>query len=169
MIAARDLLIDDMLQLGLEPISLQNAKNIARRANMFLTWAFRREGGKPPFQLLDTIRVGKKLQAAKKRRAFTDDELRVVFNPTTLGKSTQASRYMFWLPLIGAHTGMRINEIAQLLLSDLIMLDGGHCFSVTDSPDPNEEPEEAQGLRPSRPKLQSALFQFMPSLSNSAI
>lgn len=66
--------------------------------------------------------MGKKLKSAKKRRAFTDDELRVVFNPATLGKSTQASPYMFWLPLIGAHTGMRINEIAQLLLSDLVML-----------------------------------------------
>lgn len=50
---------------------------------------------------------------------------------------------MFWLPLIGAHSGMRINEIAQLLLSDLVMLDGVHCFNVTDSPDPDEEPEEA--------------------------
>jgi integrase len=142
-VAARGLSIDEMLLLGLEPISLQNAKNIARRANMFLTWAFRREGSKPPFQLLDTVRVGKKLKSAKKRRAFTDAELQVVFNPTTLGKSTQASPYMFWLPLIGAHTGMRINEIAQLLLSDLVMLDGVHCFNVTDSPDPDEEPEEA--------------------------
>lgn len=141
--ATRGLEIDEMLALNLKPISLQNAKNIARRANMFLAWAFRREGGKPPFQLLDTIRVGKKLKSAKKRRAFTDDELRVVFNPTTLGKSTQASPYMFWLPLIGAHTGMRINEIAQLLLSDLVTLDGVHCFNVTDSPDPDEEPEEA--------------------------
>lgn len=110
---------------------------------MFLIWAFRREGEKPPFQLLDTVRVGKKLRSAKKRRAFTDDELRLVFNPTTLGRSTQSSPYMFWLPLIGAHTGMRINEIAQLLLSDLVMLDGVHCFNVTDSPDPDEEPEEA--------------------------
>jgi integrase len=141
--ATRGLEIDEMLALNLKPISLQNAKNIARRANMFLTWAFRRVGGKPPFQLLDTVRVNKKLKSAKKRRAFTDDELRAVFNPATLGKSTQASPYMFWLPLIGVHTGMRINEIAQLLLSDLVVLDGVHCFNVTDAPDPDEEPEEA--------------------------
>jgi integrase len=141
-VAARGLSIDDMLLLGLVPISLQNAKNIARRANMFLAWAFRREGRKPPFQLLDTVRVSKKLKSAKKRRAFTDDELRIVLNPATLGKSTQASPYMFWLPLIGVHTGMRINEIAQLLLSDLAVLDGVQCFNVTDTPDPDEEPEE---------------------------
>jgi integrase len=143
----RGLGIDEMLSLNLKPISLQNAKNIARRANMFLTWAFRREGGKPPFQLLETVRVSKKLKSAKKRRAFTDDELRVVFNPATLGKSTQASPYMFWLPLIGVHTGMRINEIAQLLLADLVVLDGIQCFNVTDTPDPDEEPEEAASAK----------------------
>lgn len=141
--ASRDLSIEEMLRLGLKPISLQNAKNIARRTNMFLVWAFRREGGKPPFQLLERVRVSKKKKAAAKRRAFTDDELRAVFNPATLGKSTQASPYMFWLPLIGVHTGMRINEIAQLLLSDLVALDGVVCFNVTDSPDPEEEPEAA--------------------------
>lgn len=140
--ATRGLEVDEMLSLNLKPISLQNAKNIARRANMFLAWAFRREGGKPPFQLLDTVRVSKKRKVATKRRAFSDDELRVVFNPATLGESTQPSPYMFWLPLIGVHTGMRINEIAQLLLSDLIMIEGVHCFNVTDSPDPEEEPEE---------------------------
>lgn len=141
--ATRGLSIDEMLLLDLKPISLQNAKNIARRANMFLVWAFRREGGKPPFQLLETVRVSKKLKSAKKRRAFTDDELRIVFNPATLCNGFQASPYMFWLPLISVHTGMRINEIAQLLMSDLVMLDGVHCFNVTDAPDPDEEPEEA--------------------------
>jgi integrase len=123
----------------LDPISIQNAKNIARRANVFLNWAYRREGGKPPFQLLHTVKLTKKRKTAIKRRAFTDDELRLVFDPATLGTSTQASPYMFWVPLIGVHTGMRINEIAQLLLSDLIVRDGIRCFNVTDAPDPEEE------------------------------
>lgn len=141
--ACRGLSIDEMLLLNLKPISLQNAKQSARRANGFLWWAFDREGGKPPFELLARVKVNKKKKAAKKRRAFTDDELRMVFNPTTLCKGYQASPYMFWLPLIAAHSGMRINEIAQLELSDLVTLDGVVCFNVTDSPDPEEEPEAA--------------------------
>ncbi|WP_343732087.1 site-specific integrase [Duganella sp.] len=141
--ACRGLSIDEMLLLNLKPISLQNAKQSARRTNGFLWWAFDREGSEPPFQLLARVKVNKKKKVAKTRRAFTDDELRMVFNPATLGRSTQASPYMFWLPLIGAHTGMRINEIAQLELSDLVTLDGIPCFNVTDSPDPEEEPEAA--------------------------
>ncbi|MDQ9171920.1 site-specific integrase [Oxalobacteraceae bacterium R-40] len=137
----RGLNIDEVLELGLQPISIQNAKNIARRANVFLEWVCRREGHQVPFKLLEQVRITKKKKGVKKRRAFTDDELRIVFHPATLGVSTQPSPYMFWVPLIGVHTGMRINEIAQLDLADLIIRDGIPCFNVTDLPDLEEEAE----------------------------
>jgi integrase len=35
---------------------------------------------------------------------------------------------MYWLPLIGLHSGMRINEIAQLALADISLQDGIHAF-----------------------------------------
>ena len=139
--AARGLAIDELLQLGLQPISIQNAKNIARRANVFLEWAFRREGHQVPFKLLEQVKITKKKKGPKKRRPFTDEELRIVFAPATLGVSTQPSPYMFWVPIIGVHTGMRINEIAQLDLADLVVRDGIPCFNVTDQPDPEEEAE----------------------------
>ena len=142
--AARGLDVDAVLDLRLPPMSVQNAKNIARRATKFLRWASKREGKPLPFVLLDHVRVTKKLKGGKKRRAFTDAELKIVFAPDTLGVSNQASPYMFWMPLIGVHTGMRINEIAQLDLSDIVEIDGITCFSVTDQPDPEEEAELAQ-------------------------
>jgi integrase len=40
---------------------------------------------------------------------------------------------MYWLPLIGLHSGMRINEIAQLALSDIALHNGLPCFRVTDN------------------------------------
>ncbi|MYM32649.1 hypothetical protein GTP58_30385 [Duganella sp. CY15W] len=153
----RSLSIDEMVALGLAPISPQSAKNIARRTNVFLEWAFRREGGKPPFKLLERIKLTKKRKvAATKRRAFTDDELRTVFDPNTLGVSNQPSLYMFWVPLIGAHTGMRINEIAQLNLADLEMHAGVHCFNVTDLPDPDEEAELVNVLAAKALKTEAA-------------
>ena len=136
---SRDLSIDEMLLIGLPPISIVNAKNIARRSTNFLKWACKREGFKCPFELCDDVKITKKKKGAKKRRAFTDDELRIVFNPEMFGKSAQAGPYIFWLPLIGVHTGMRINEIGQLLLSDLAIKDGVHCFDVNDEPDQYEE------------------------------
>lgn len=139
--ASRDLGVDEMLELGLKPISLNSAKNIARRTNAFLLWACRRENIALPFELLDKVKIKKNAKGKQRRRAFKDDELRIVFNPATLAASNQGAPYMHWLPLISAHSGMRINEIAQLGISDIVTLNGIQCFNVTDEPDPVEERE----------------------------
>ena len=134
---ARGLGIDDMIALNVAKLSAQSAKNIAQRTNNFLTWAFRREGSKPPFELMGNVRITARLKSVN-RRMFTDDELRTLFNPATFAQGRQQSPYMYWLPLIGLHTGMRINEIAQLALADLGLHDGIPCFHVTDDGDNDE-------------------------------
>lgn len=143
----RELSIDEVVELGLPPMSLTNAKNIARRTNKFLRWAFRREGTDAPFQLLDEVKVAKRAKGDNRRQVFTDDDLRLIFNPATLATGKQAKPYMFWVPLIALHSGMRINEIAQLLLSDLTVIDGIDCFNVTDEPDPNDEEDKQEIAR----------------------
>ena len=127
----RSLSIDEMVALEVPKISPQTIKNNAQRTNNFLSWAFRREGGKPPFELMNKMRItarSKKIQ----RRPFTDDELRTLFSTATYSQGRQQSPYMYWLPLIGLHSGMRINEIAQLELADLISHAGTMCFNVND-------------------------------------
>lgn len=143
----RELSIDEVVALGLPPMSLTNAKNIARRTNKFLRWAFRREGTDAPFQLLDEVKVAKRAKGDNRRQVFTDDDLRLIFNPATLATGQQAKPYMFWVPLIALHSGMRINEIAQLLLSDLTVIDGINCFNVTDEPDPHDEDDKQEIAR----------------------
>lgn len=143
---ARGLSIDDMTALDVAKLSAQSAKNIAQRTNNFLTWAFRREGAKPPFELLGNVRVTARLKSVN-RRMFTEDELRTLFNPATYAQGRQQSPYMFWLPLIGLHSGMRINEIAQLTLADLGLHNGILCFHVTDDND-----DETDGRRAKRVK-----------------
>ena len=127
----RDLSIDHLIALGLPPMSLANAKNISHRTDSFQSWAFRQLDLDTPFQLLDTIKVPKRPRGKKACRTFTD-ELRLVFNAETITTGRQAKPYMFWAPLIAAHSGMRINEIAHLLLSDITVIDGITCFNVTD-------------------------------------
>jgi integrase len=38
---------------------------------------------------------------------------------------------MFWLPRIGAYSGMRLNEVCSLRVSDVIRRDGVTCFNIT--------------------------------------
>jgi len=142
----RDLSIDGVIALGLPPMSLTNAKNIARRTNTFLAWAFDRHGKDAPFQLLGKLKVAKRAKNAKARRPFTDDELRLVFNAETIATGSQAKPYMFWVPLIAVHSGMRINEISQLLISDLVVIGGITCFNVTDEPDPSNDDDWPEGM-----------------------
>lgn len=63
------------------------------------------------------------------RDAFTDDDLRAIFSAswfkTGRGQINLAGTYRefmplyYWLPLLGLHTGARINELCQLKLTDI--------------------------------------------------
>jgi integrase len=142
----RGLSLGEMSALDIPKLSPQSAKNVAMRTNRFLTWAFRREGNKPPFELMGNVRIAARSKTVQ-RRAFTDDELRTLFSPATYAQGRQQSPYMYWVPLIGLHSGMRINEIAQLALTDIVSRDGIMCFYVTD-----DDADEAPGRRAKRVK-----------------
>jgi integrase len=142
----RSLSIHDMVALEVPKLSPQTVKNNAQRTNNFLTWAFRREGGKPPFELMSNVRITARSKTVQ-RRTFTDSELSTLFNPETYAQGRQQSPYMYWVPLIGLHSGMRINEIAQLALVDIGAHDGIVCFHVTDDGD-----DEVQNRRAKRVK-----------------
>ena len=68
-----------------------------------------------------------------KREAFTQDELKALFGD--MGKYVQAAEGVssrFWAPLIALYSGMRLEEICQLHLSDIVKMDGVLCFSINE-------------------------------------
>lgn len=68
-----------------------------------------------------------------KREAFTQDELKALFGD--MGKYVQATEGVpsrFWAPLIALYSGMRLEEICQLHLSDIAKEDGVLCFSINE-------------------------------------
>ena len=68
-----------------------------------------------------------------KREAFTQDELKALFGD--MGKYVQATEGVpsrFWAPLIALYSGMRLEEICQLHLSDIVKMDGVLCFSINE-------------------------------------
>ena len=68
-----------------------------------------------------------------KREAFTQDELKALFGD--MGKYVQATESVpsrFWAPLIALYSGMRLEEICQLHLSDIVKVDGVLCFSINE-------------------------------------
>lgn len=68
------------------------------------------------------------------RRAFTLDELKVIFTALQRDKQTfynQDHHERYWLPLLGFYTGARVNELAQLALTDITTEDDIPCIAIT--------------------------------------
>lgn len=76
-----------------------------------------------------------------KRDAFTSDELAKLFtSPMYTGHSSATRRdvpgaavvkdFKYWFPLIGLHTGMRVEEIAKLRTDEVRQEDGVWCFDI---------------------------------------
>jgi integrase len=61
---------------------------------------------------------------------FSKSDLQHIFKPRTYKQTWQK-----WVPLIALYSGMRPNEICQLLTSDIKKIEGIWCFDVQDSHD----------------------------------
>ena len=68
-----------------------------------------------------------------KRESFTQDELKALFGDMRkYVQATEGVSSRFWAPLIALYSGMRLEEICQLHLSDIVKVDGVLCFSINE-------------------------------------
>jgi integrase len=82
------------------------------------------------------IKEGRGKKPDSKRPGFSIEDLRKMFCGTEYTQDTMEHPYQFWMPLIGLYTGMRINEVCQLYVSDLKQMDGFWCLDINaDKPD----------------------------------
>jgi integrase len=67
----------------------------------------------------------------KLRDNFDIDELQnMIRGLSQLNTDSKKWAWRYWIPIIGMHTGMRINEICQLYLSDIIQQDNIAFFDI---------------------------------------
>jgi len=79
-----------------------------------------------------------------------------IFQSYRLPKSKNAGMdAAYWVPVIGAYTGARVSELAQLLVDDLQVIDGIQCFriAVTDSTTQSLKNEPSKRNIPIHPEL----------------
>lgn len=79
-----------------------------------------------------------------------------VFQAYSLPKSINAGLdAAYWVPVIGAYTGARASEIAQLVVDDLQVVDGIQCFriAVTDKSFQSLKNEPSKRIIPIHPEL----------------
>lgn len=89
------------------------------------------------------LRVHDPIPARDKRRPFSTQQLQKIFeapifrgciddeNGYAASGFNRPKRGRFWIPIIGLHSGLRLNEACQLDTSDVRMVDGHLCFLIT--------------------------------------
>lgn len=126
---------------GVEAMSAANANVCIANLSSFLNWAVNEE-------LLDRnpargLRLPDDTAKRDKRLPFSAAQLRSIFNAPLFRGCMDGDRgyskpgterprnARFWVPLIGLHSGMRLNEICQLDVTDVRVIEGIACFVVT--------------------------------------
>jgi integrase len=121
------------------------------------------------------LRVVDPVRRRDKRLPFSTDQLRLIFNaPLYTGCMDDEWHYdcigpnrprrgRFWVPLIALFSGMRLNEICQLDVADILRIEGVDCFFVsagTQSPDNDKRLKTTSSERyvPVHPELRAIGF-----------
>tara|TARA_R110001599_G_scaffold755_8_gene3661 strand:- start:983 stop:2233 length:1251 start_codon:yes stop_codon:yes gene_type:complete len=123
-------------------ISSANINVYLSKLSSFLNWAVNEE-------LLTRnpargLRLHDETSKKNKRHPFSTEQLRTIFDAPLYRGCLNGDRgyaivgderprnARFWVPLIGYHTGMRLNEICQLDVTDVRLIDEVRCFVVSD-------------------------------------
>lgn len=158
----------ELVQLPLkaeELISTTSVNSYLIAMGTLFNWAkknFDKVGGDNPFE-------GMGLKEAKnkkdKRRAFSDAELKVIFeSPIYRGCRRETQRYVagpvivkdskYWIPLLALFTGARLNELCQLYVGDVYQQDSVWVLDINQNGnDKGLKTEAAKRKIPLHPQL----------------
>ncbi len=85
-------------------------------------------------------------------KPYSDDELAQIFDHKNLLSLEQPAD--FWLPLLGLHTGARISELTQLLLTDIKQVDGIWTIDINEEVDAKRQ--TSKSLQPLSKSLKNS-------------
>jgi len=115
------------------------------------------------------LRLKDKGRADEKRNVFTTDDLELLFiKSKEYEKNSHRKPETFWIPLLALYTGARLEEICQLLLTDIVERDGIWCPDIkqSDAPDLKSVKNSEQRIVPLHPFIVDGLhfIDFMNSV-----
>ncbi|TVM17091.1 hypothetical protein DPQ33_09835 [Oceanidesulfovibrio indonesiensis] len=125
----RDKSFEEILAMDIPDEEKLAAKSLENRfiiIRSFLNWCEDEGYIEKVRGLNKVLKVSKATQGRStgKRAPFTEDDLRNLFAPEAYAEETRKSPARFWMPLLALYTGARIEELAQLHLSDIKSIDG---------------------------------------------
>jgi integrase len=111
----------------METIGLTTQGKIFGSLRSFFNWCVDKgELDASPARLVEGKRYHP--EGMRKKQAFEPEDLELIFGDKLTKNVSEPHKY--WVPLIAYFTGMRINEICQLYLDDIVHLNGLPCIHV---------------------------------------
>ena len=101
-----------------DKLSATTLDNTFTNVRSFINW-LEDEGLVQRAATLNKMLEVRRKNISPEREPFTDDELRSLFSPQNFKPEVFRSSWQFWLPLLGLHTGARLEELCQLHLTDI--------------------------------------------------
>jgi len=150
----------------LQPMNRVSANIYIMRMAAILGWAVQ-EGLIPNNPALGLLLPETEL-AREKRLPFTTDELKRIFNNPEMQAHKAKGNAAYWIPILALWTGARLNELCQLLTTDITELDGIACMMITGGDGKQLKTANSKRIIPLHPKLIEAGFlEYMEGIRTS--
>lgn len=116
---------------NLPPMSTTTINKYIERAGSLLIWCMKQEYiDRNPAMGLS---IAKTTKDDEQRAVYSVADLELIKKMLPNVDTNKPERY--WIPRIAMYTGLRLNEICQLHLEDVIEIDGIWCFDINDDKD----------------------------------
>lgn len=168
----KDLPILDIIQLNETKVHAATPKTRTQKAYLNrMRWLFDWLISKKKYNLSENpftgIKFSKVVPDSEERDQFTPDELGSIFNQSIFANLEYAEPFEYFLLLMGLFSGCRMNELAQLLLSDFDEQCDIQYFIITPRGSSKKKVKNANSIRlvPLHPKLiELGLIDYVKSL-----
>jgi integrase len=115
-----------------EPLGTNSVQKYMRRISSVFRHVYR--AGILPTNIAEGVTLHSDVPEQDERSVFAPEDIqKIVEKLPTWAATVVAKNERFWIPLIGLHSGMRLNEICQLHIEDIREIDGVWCFDVNEN------------------------------------
>jgi integrase len=133
---------------NVEPMSVTTVNKYLTRIASLFKWAAKKKFIKVNYA--EGLSFSKKTNAYEEREAYSKEDIQRLF---THLKFNEASPQEYWIPLIALYEGMRLEEICQMHMADIIEMDALPCININSDGDKKIKTNAGKRIIPIHPKL----------------
>jgi len=137
-----------LAMLDITPMSTTSVNKHMFRLSSVLKFAVKE--GHIQVNFAESMKIQQKRRADEERKAYTREDLNRIVKHLPR-EEDRPERY--WIPLLGMYSGMRLDEICQMYLTDVQQLDDVWCFHINDDQDKKLKTLSSKRVIPIHPTL----------------